>query len=155
MTHIALSEHYRRACAMLRETIEVVPEKAWYTAVADSPDYLVPARQALHVTDTIAFYNGDDPEEKPWDEHPDWEGAAAEELPGKASVLGLLASNEADVMKRLAELGDAGLARPTRFAWTGKTVADTHLYNLRHIQHHVAVLNTMLRVWHMHTVGWK
>ncbi len=155
MTHISLAEHYRRACDMLRESIQSVPDTAWRVAVGDSPEYLVAARQALHVVTTIDFYNAADPSHEQWDEFPDWEGAAVEELPGRGEVLELLDRNETAVAHTLAALGGAGLARETAFPWTGETVLDTHLYNLRHIQHHVAVLNTMLRIWHLETVHWK
>lgn len=45
----------------------------------------------------------------------------------------------------IAALTDEKAGRPCGFEWVGCTNAEIHLYNMRHVQHHAAQLNLILR----------
>ena len=46
---------------------------------------------------------------------------------------------------RIDELDEKGLLEPCNFAWVGVTNAELVLYNMRHVQHHTAQLNQIVR----------
>ena len=61
-------------------------------------------------------------------------------------ILKYLDEVEAQVQSWLDGLGDAGLLESeTRCPWTGDYVLCRALYLLRHVQHHLAQMNTELR----------
>jgi len=46
---------------------------------------------------------------------------------------------------RIEELDEKELLEPCNFAWVGVTNAELFLYNMRHVQHHTAQLNQIVR----------
>lgn len=56
-----------------------------------------------------------------------------------------------DVLERLT---DEEAARPCGFGWLDMTVTELFVYNLRHVQHHVAQLNLVLRQSTGSAPGW-
>jgi hypothetical protein len=75
----------------------------------------------------------------------DASGAMPERTYSKAELLAFLAHGRAKGRDRLARLTPEDATR--RCAWKHRelTVAELHLYNLRHVQHHAAQLNLLLR----------
>jgi hypothetical protein len=140
-----LTDHFGRTWSMLRGAIEAFPEGQWRSG---DVDFLVPARQALHAVEAAEYYMSEYPGEFEWGHRfgADWEGAAPEKLPTRTELLGYLDEVRMKVDKWLAGMGERGLLEPRQdFPWTGKTALGRALYVLRHIQHHLAEMNTELR----------
>ena len=144
----SVTDHLTRTFDMLREAIEALPDEEW--RVADEDD-LIPARQALHIVESSAFYSGEWTGKKfPTGERLDcnWEFSAADELPGRQDVLTYLDEARAKVEAWLTKRGDDGLLREPqdkRFPWTGACELGRALYLIRHTHHHLGKIHNELR----------
>lgn len=144
----SLMDHLTRTFSMLREAIEAFPEEQW--RVADEDD-LIPARQAIHIIESSAFYSGEWTGKKfPTGERLgcNWELSAADELPSRQDVLTYLDEAKAKVERWLTKRGDDGLiGEPAdkRFPWTGACELGRALYLLRHTHHHLGKIHAELR----------
>jgi len=144
----SLLDHYNRAWDMLREAVEAFPDEQWRTADTDD---LIPARQALHIIESAAFYSGEWTGKKfPTGERLscNWEFSAASELPSRQDVLTYLDEARAKVEAWLTKRGDAGLlGEPVdkRFPWTGACELGRALYLIRHTHHHLGKMHAELR----------
>jgi hypothetical protein len=151
--HEALREQYRRQFMMLRE------------ALADNDDQrlragqglLVPARLLVHILWTSAFYLHDEPDYSVFatGRSSNWKEAATEDLPTAARMAEFLAEVEAAFETWLAAKSAADLGAPTRFPWTGASVLDQLLYNLRHSQQHIGEINAILRAADAPRISWQ
>jgi hypothetical protein len=63
----------------------------------------------------------------------------------KAELLGYLEGGREKCRSRIAALTDEEAARRADIDWLPLPVAEVLLYNLRHVQHHAAQLNLLLR----------
>ncbi len=63
----------------------------------------------------------------------------------KGELLGYLAHGRAKCKARMAALTDEDVRRPCGFPRRDLTVAELFLYTMRHVQHHAAQLNLLLR----------
>ena len=133
-----------------RKAIEGIPAEEW---CAGDIDYLIPARHALHVINTVDGYCRDTPAES-WNglaeahfgRALDWEGTPAGELPGQDECLAYLEAVRERTRDWLAGLGDEGLLAPQQaFPWTGPNVLSRLIYVIRNSQDHTGQLNTELR----------
>ena len=62
----------------------------------------------------------------------------------KDELLAYLEHGRATCRSRIAALTEAESSKRCGFPWLDITVAELHLYNMRHVQHHAAQLNMML-----------
>jgi uncharacterized damage-inducible protein DinB len=144
----SLLDHFTRTWDMLREAIEAFPDEEW--RVADEDD-LIPARQALHVVESSAFYSGEWTGKKfPSGKRLgcDWELSPPEELPSQRDVLEYLEEAKAKVKAWLTRRGDEGLLgepQDERFPWTGACELGRALYLMRHTHHHLGKIHAELR----------
>lgn len=81
-------------------------------------------------------------------------GARPDRVYTQAEVLGYLEHGREKCQRVLAALTDEEAARPSGFEWFGGTVAELHLYNLRHVQHGAAQLGLLLRQAGTAVPGW-
>jgi DinB family protein len=72
-------------------------------------------------------------------------GALPERTYTKKELLGYLAHARAKCRARMATLSDEDVHRRCGFAMRNLTVAELFLYTMRHVQHHAAQLNLLLR----------
>ena len=82
-----LSAQFERTHQMLAKTIESYQGSAW---VEGKENYLVPARLAYHLVETIEYYLSDaSSEEFSWGGRfgGDWEGMPASDLPGQKEMI--------------------------------------------------------------------
>jgi uncharacterized damage-inducible protein DinB len=144
----SLTDHFNRTFGMLRGAIEAFPDEEW--RVGDEDD-LIPARQALHIVESSAFYSGEWTGKKfPTGERLrcNWESSPPDELPGQQDVLTYLDEAKAKVEAWLAKRGDSGLLgkpQDTRFPWTGACELGRALYLIRHAHHHLGKIHAELR----------
>lgn len=72
----------------------------------------------------------------------------------KDEVLGYLALARSRCRETIAAMSDAEAAAPCGFPWLGISRAELLLYNMRHVQHHAAQLNLLLRQNTDSAPGW-
>ena len=141
----ALNDHFMRVFHMLKDAIEIIPSKEW--KISDE-DNLIPARQAMHLIETAAFYCSTKTVESfPWGQMfgGDYEAILVESLPSQETVLEKLADIKQIVKKWLKSKNNSEFLTPEQnFPWTGKTILARTLYLLRHFQHHQGVLHAEL-----------
>jgi uncharacterized damage-inducible protein DinB len=141
----AVADHMDRTWIMLREAIGNCPDSEWRNG--DVPTAR-PVALALHVIETTAFYLSDTPEAHQWGARfeCDWGLADAAALPSKQSLLEYLEEIRQAAGERVRAMSvDDLLDAPNTFPWTGPNVLARLLYNLRHMQHHIGMLNAELR----------
>ena len=72
-------------------------------------------------------------------------GVRPERLYAKAELRAYLDHCRTKCRSTLAALTDAAAAEPSGIPWFDGSMAELHLYNMRHVQHHAAQLNLILR----------
>lgn len=144
-------QQFDRAWAMIRESISGFSEVDWISA---GVDYLVPARIAYHLIQTVEYYIADTPKEFAWGKRfgGDWEGMAKDRLPSREDMLSYLG----EIENRMSEwLGDRDLQEENElFPHTGKTLLGHALYVLRHTMDHHGQMNYILYQSGRKKVNW-
>ncbi len=75
----------------------------------------------------------------------DPEGALPARVYTKEELLSYLEHGRQQFKRVMAGWTEEGAHRPSRIPWRDMTVAELLLYNMRHVQHHAAQLNLILR----------
>ncbi len=162
---------YRQSFTMLRQALELCPEGLWTERTESDPPFWQQAYHTLVITEGYASTGfegvGDNdllvrvlqprdpqPGEPPWaplvegvgglmkaDYEPAGGTVTREEMVG---YLGDVHERCDDALDRDAGLDPADPAA-NPYPWTGKTSFDKHIYNLRHLHHHLGRLNGLLR----------
>ena len=147
---VAVEQQLEATWKQWRKAIVDIPAEHWKTV---DIDYLIPARHALHVINTVDGYcrnaqaeswNG--LTESHFGRPLDWEGTPAGELPDQAECLAYLEAVRQHTQSWLSDLGDRGLLAPQQaFPWTGPNVLSRMIYVIRNSQDHTGQLNAELR----------
>jgi len=133
-----------------RKAIEKIPTDHWRSGEID---YLIPARHALHVINTVDGYCRDEPAES-WNSlaeahfgrSVDWEGTSADELPNQAEIREYLEKVRERTAQWLSSMSEEQLLAPQdAFPWTGPNLLSRMIYVIRHSQDHTGQLNAELR----------
>ncbi|MBT3341528.1 MAG: DinB family protein [Gemmatimonadetes bacterium] len=143
-----------------RKAIEQIPPDHWRTG---DIDYLIPARHALHVINTVHGYCRHEQAES-WNgltdeffgRSLDWEGTAADELPDQTQCLAYL-EHVGDLTRAwLDGLSDEEILSPQEaFPWTGPNLLSRMIYVIRHSQDHSGQLNAELRRRDLPRSAWE
>lgn len=138
-------KQYRAMFKMLREAVKNCPRPIWAQG-ADEPPFW---QQAYHTLECTDYYLGDSADDF---EPPSGFSQDASDLartprkaPTKKRLLEHLEKVSRKCVARLRKLDAAALEGKNPFHWTGPTLAHHMVYNLRHAQHHVGVMNSILR----------
>ncbi len=144
-----------RAISMV---IEQVPAEHWRTGEID---YLIPARHVLHLLDTmvIGYFGGPPDWEAP---NPvlgrklDWEGTPAEELPDQTEMMRYFDHTKQHMADWMDQHDDEALLAPKEFCpWTGPNLLSHLIYNIRHNQGHIDIINAELRRRDLPRIKWQ
>jgi hypothetical protein len=135
---------YRAVLEMAAQAIELCTDELWVERT-DEPAFW---QQAYHALMYIDFYGGESPDAfRP----PEFAQDKAEDLglvptvaPTKAQVRLYLRQVGSRIETTLDGSSAAQLEGTNAFGWTGPTAAHRHIYNIRHAQHHVGRLNSIL-----------
>jgi hypothetical protein len=135
---------YRAVFQMLHKAIELCPDELWNQRT-DEPPFWQQAYHTIHGTD---FYLSDSPGSSRLatpveDEVTDLKHISAS-APSRQEVLDYLEEVSKECDKTLEKLASAPLDGENKFPWTGPTLAHRMIYNIRHAQHHVGRLNSIL-----------
>lgn len=137
---------YGAAFGMLENAIRSCPDALWATGARDRAfGYLV-----YHTIFWHEFYLAEAPDgfvpKAPFDlGEMDPAGVYPDPLPAKAELLAALDRARNAMFAKVAALTDAQLDEPSVFARIGITRGEMLLYDMRHVQHHTAQLNWILR----------
>lgn len=152
-----LVSQYQASLKMLINTIAQCPDELWNTTSYQSPYWQI-VYHSIHFT---AFYlSKDEASFTPWADH----------RPG-VHLLGTLGNSPASVVRACpkADLRDyaeqiAGtidfnineqdLTNPSGFEWLAMNKFELHLYNLRHLQHHIGQLIERLHAAGIQGIDW-
>lgn len=143
------------AIAMLENAIVACPEALWRDRVR-RPEYWYVAFHALFWLD---FHLSESPDSfappAPFTlVEMDPAGVLPERVYTKNELLAYLEHGRAKARARIDALTDAADARRFRFGWMDFTVTEVLLYTMRHVQHHTAQLNLILRQERDAAPGW-
>jgi uncharacterized damage-inducible protein DinB len=145
------------AIATLRNAIEACTDETWRAACGTGEIW----RAAFHATFFLDLYSGDLGNEyappAPFDRSELQENGVPERVYAQGEVLAFLEHARANARARIAAFTDADAERPATIDWLarrGITNAEAVLYNLRHVQHHAAQINLVLRQAADHGAAW-
>jgi hypothetical protein len=163
----AIYRQYRALFQMLRNAIEQCPEELWARPLDEAAFW----QQALHAISSTQMYLRDSPKDpaqrsdreqlmrdlgltmKDWSDgekdrlrevlqkltEPDFHPPI---VPSKQTLLAYIEETAALCTQRLAQREQFASSNP--FEWTGPTVVERLIYNLRHTQHHIGRLHSIL-----------
>ncbi len=164
----ACERQYRHTFTMLRQAVELCPEELWAEREEGEPPVWQQVYHTLIITDGYAGESfGDfpteavsvleprepEPGEPPWRPlvervealmHADHVPAAVVTRERMLEYLGRVEERCHEALARDAGLDPADPAT-NPFPWTGSTAFDKHIYNLRHLHHHLGRVNGLLR----------
>jgi hypothetical protein len=153
----ALESQFVAALDMLENAIRACPDRVWNdgaTPVARRFWYLV-----FHTLFWLDFYlsgseAGFAPPEPFTLGEMDPAGIYPERAYARSELLAYLAHGRKKLHRALASLAEADATGRCGFQAREMSVLELHLYNLRHVQHHVAQLNFVLRERTDSAPGW-
>ena len=136
------------AIETLRAGIEATPEAVWHAPCGRGELWLTAFHAIyfldLYLSESLAAHEPP----APFTNSEREEDALPPRVYTREELLGYLDFARAKCRARCAELTPQDLERPSGFEWLarrGLSVAETMLYNLRHVQHHAAQINLVLR----------
>lgn len=164
----ACKRQYRHTFTMLRQALELCPEELWAEREDNEPPFWQQAYHTLIITEGYASEGFGDPPEfvarvleprEPEPGEPPWRPLVekvealmkADHVPAgvvtRDQMLEYLSQVQERCHEALARDGARDPADPASntFPWTGTTAFDKHIYNLRHLHHHLGRLNGLLR----------
>ncbi|MGD2058061.1 MAG: hypothetical protein PVF85_07535 [Anaerolineales bacterium] len=137
----AVADQFIRALTMLRNAVKSFPDSAW---LEGETNYLRPVALGLHIAQSIGMFSSQAPGDVV--EHAlmqvNWESTDSTLFPDKLEFLDFL-----DVIEEKLALFLAAAdldEREDHFPWTGSSKLSRTLYALRHTQHHLADMATVL-----------
>ena len=135
---------YRAVFQMLRRAIELCPEELW-DEQADEPPFW---QQAYHTLWAVDFYLSDSPGSSQKASFIEGEAAnlkhRSANAPSRQQIQDYLEEVSRKCKTVLEGLTSDQLEGKNTFPWTGPTLAHRLIYNIRHAQHHVGWLNSVL-----------
>ena len=144
---------YKASLGMLRQAIEMTPEKLWNSDDYNNPNWQI----AYHVLWSIKFYLGANTESyEPWTNaiegaeslggSQDWEnpdkGITVEGSHSKEDLLSFIDDLEMNLPNAIEGLP---FHEPSGFEWYPYSRLELHINTIRHIQHHTAQLIERLK----------
>ena len=137
-------KNYNAVFQMLRNAIELCPTELWDQRT-DEPLFW---QQAYHTIYYIDFYLSDSPESSRRASFVEGEATNLKHVPTNTPSPQQIRDYLEEVIQNcetvLNSLTIAELEGENKFPWTGPTPAYRHIYNIRHAQHHVGWLNSIL-----------
>jgi hypothetical protein len=135
---------YRAVFQMVRRAIELCPDSLWNERTDEPPFW----QQAYHTIFYIDFYLSDSPGSSRVVAPVEDEAANLKHIPASAPSRQQIQDYLEEAIKQcdltLEKLASAPLDGENKFPWTGPTLAHRLIYNIRHAQHHVGRLNSIL-----------
>jgi hypothetical protein len=146
IVHDAVSSQFEAALAMLENAIHACPEPVW-TASGRHPPFWYLAFHTLFFAD---YYLAPSPDgfapPPPFSSSElDPDGAMPERAYSKAELLDYLAQVRVRLRAAMTALSDANAGDQLQYGSIAGSRLELLLYNLRHVQHHAAQLNLLLR----------
>ena len=135
---------YRAIFQMVRRSINLCPEELWNERT-DEPPFWQQTYHAIFYTD---FYLSNSPAESCQPSFVEAEAAdlnhVCSDVPSQQQMKKYLQQVSKNCKITLGALTGEQLEGKNNFPWTGPTLAHRLIYNIRHTQHHVGWLNSIL-----------
>jgi hypothetical protein len=144
----AVWDQYGAAIDMLENAMEACPDVLW-TEPSRQP-HLQFSYMAFHTLWWLDYYLADDPETfrppAPFTmDELDPSGVYPSRPYTRDELRTYLAHGREKCRRAIASLTEQQAMQPNKFGKRGHSVLNLHLYNARHVQHHAAQLNLILR----------
>lgn len=155
---IALQHQYEALVQMIRNAIEASTEDNWTASVKGIPFWHI----AYHTIFYLDLYSGDSEELKESFQTVSFANEDDSDLDRtpsrvftKTELLNYLDETEQKCIDIIKNLDAESLARPTAIEWkVGRNVLELLFENLRHLNHHIGQLHTILRYETGTAPGW-
>jgi AcrR family transcriptional regulator len=135
---------YGAVFQMVRRAIEICPEELWDQRTDEPPFW----QQAYHTLWAVDFYLSDSPESSKKASFVEGEATNLDHVSATTPSRQQIQDYLEEVSKKremvLDKLTRDQLEGSNAFPWTGPTLAHRMIYNIRHAQHHVGRLNSIL-----------
>jgi uncharacterized damage-inducible protein DinB len=133
---------YEAVIKMLEEAIKLCPDEIWNKTLDEPPFW----QQVYHTLHYLDFYLGDNPKtfEKRFELKENL-NERTDEILTKEQLSSYLTAIKKKTTKVLDEINEKKLEGKNSYFWTGPTIAHKLVYNIRHSQHHIGRLNSILR----------
>jgi hypothetical protein len=143
------------AIDMLENTVMACPDELWDDA-AQQPEFWYLVYHTLFFLDlylsgSVAGFAPPDPFTLA---ELDFDGVRPDRPYTKAELRVYLDHGRTKCRSTLAALTDATASKRCGISWLDASVVELHLYNMRHVQHHAAQLNLILRQRTDSAPGW-
>ena len=134
------------AIDMFENAINACPEKLWGNQIGEREFWYL----AYHTLFWLDFYLSDSPDNfqppKPFTlSEFDPEGALPERIYSKVEMINYLDHSRKKCKKRIQALTEENANQKFNFGSINLSVMELLFYNMRHVQHHAAQLNLLLR----------
>ena len=142
---LILWQQFGAAIDMLENAIQACPETLWSEAER-RPEFWRMAYHTLFWLDVYlaGSFEGFAPPAPIGME--EWDPSSAAARPyTQAELLGYLRHGRSRCRARIEGLDEVSARQPCRFEWDEFSLAELLVYNMRHVQHHAAQLNLILR----------
>jgi hypothetical protein len=157
----ALAHQYEAALCTLNACVDSCPDTAWNAPVANLA-YCQVAFHALFFTDLYLGPNVESLREQPFHrdnaqvfhDYEELEDRKQQILYDKQFIKSYLGHCRSKALQVIAAETAESLAARSGFEWLKFTRAESHVYNIRHIQHHAAQLILRLRLDAGHDIRW-
>ncbi len=144
-------ENYLALIQMVKQTISLCPDELW-TNKNLQPQFW---QEVYHTIYYLDFYFGTN-----WRKHPERFEIKEnlKEVPEtnltKEDLKSYLEEVKEKCLKVLGNLTTAELEGKNSFFWTGATLSHRLIYNIRHSQHHVGKINSILSKYGIESAKW-
>ena len=144
-------KEYHALIEMLNDTIEKCPSELWNKEINEPPFW----QQIYHTVFYLDFYLGEDP-----DKHKERFNIKEnlnekmEKTLSKEELSTYLNDTKKKCDALLSSVTSEKLEGKNKYYWTGPTQAHKLIYNIRHSQHHIGKLVSILRRYTDDTTKW-
>ena len=151
----SILEHFNLICEIYEEAITKIPDDYWKDG---DIEYLIPARQIFHVTESADYYSSQNEKDFHWGHR---FGTRAREtkkenFPGKEELMKYHIEVKEKINKWIRSSNDEELlAYQNAYKWTGKTLLSRLIYILSHHRQHFGEINAELRRHEIDRIKWK
>ncbi len=156
-----IRNQYDSALRTLKHCIDECPDEMWHQPVCNH-SFSQSVFHALFFADVYLGANPQVVEDQEFHHenqevlagYEEWESTPPTKKYDRQFVDSYLTHCRNKTTAAIAQFTDDNLSQPSGFDWINGTMAEVHVYNIRHIQHHAAQLSLRLRLDHDVSVPW-
>lgn len=155
-----LVSEYKAALKMLLDTVKKCPDDLWESVEYENAFW----RIAYHALFYTSFYLSQSPDKfVPWDKHiHNYNGLGTVTYDQQPIIINVIYSKNdlidyaGDIWNDLEnKVSEENMDQPCGFSWIPMNRLQLHLYNIRHLQHHVGQMTERLHQKGIKGINWE